>query len=180
MMTRLWLCLTSVVVSLGICLGTGLVPGWGWWYSANPALWRQSQALLRGSLALGSDPGQMEFDTAWAQGGVQQIWGLGVPLWRVPFDAAAELFARGKLAVRDEQWGWGKRGQDLSRFRIGVCHDARKGRNTGSHWSKPVAPPLHSTSQCCLTDSAQRQSPRASPVNPAVASSQGRPDFTNS
>ena len=26
-----------------------------------------------------------------------------------------------------------------------VCHDARKGRYTGSHWSKPVAPPLHST-----------------------------------
>ena len=52
----------------------------------------------------------------------------------------------GKLAVRDEQRGWGKRGQDLSRFRIGICHDARKDRNTGSHWSKPVAPPLHSTS----------------------------------
>ena len=47
----------------------------------------------------------------------------------------------GKLAVRDDQRGWGKRGQDL----MAVCHDARKGRNTGSHWSKPVAPPLHST-----------------------------------
>jgi hypothetical protein len=49
---------------------------------------------------------------------------------------------RGKLAVRDEQRGRGKRGQDL----MAICHDARKGRNTGSHWSKPVAPPLHSTS----------------------------------
>ncbi|MGA2862874.1 MAG: hypothetical protein ABSF95_00125 [Verrucomicrobiota bacterium] len=29
---------------------------------------------------------------------------------------------------------------------IAICHNARKGRNTGSHWSKPVAPPLHSTS----------------------------------
>src|ERR1017187_5424759 len=27
-----------------------------------------------------------------------------------------------------------------------ICHNARKGRHTGSHWSKPVAPPLHSTS----------------------------------
>jgi hypothetical protein len=27
---------------------------------------------------------------------------------------------------------------------VAICHDARKGRNTGSHWSKPVAPPLHS------------------------------------
>jgi len=49
---------------------------------------------------------------------------------------------RGKLAVRDEQRGWGKRGQDP----MAICHNARKGRNTGSHWSKPVAPPLHSTS----------------------------------
>ena len=28
---------------------------------------------------------------------------------------------------------------------MAICHHARKGRNTGSHWSKPVAPPLHST-----------------------------------
>ena len=49
---------------------------------------------------------------------------------------------REKLAVRDEQRGWGKRRQDL----MAVCHDARKGRNIGIHWSKPVAPPLHSTS----------------------------------
>ena len=48
----------------------------------------------------------------------------------------------GKLAVRDEQRGWGKRRHDL----MAICHDARKGRNIGSHWSKPVAPPLHSTS----------------------------------
>jgi hypothetical protein len=26
-----------------------------------------------------------------------------------------------------------------------VCHNARRGRDTGSHWSKPVAPQLHST-----------------------------------
>ena len=34
---------------------------------------------------------------------------------------------------------------------MAICHDARKGRNTGSHWSKPVAPPLHSTSQFMRT-----------------------------
>jgi len=52
---------------------------------------------------------------------------------------------RGKLAVRDDERGWGKRGQDL----MAICHDARKGRNAGSHWSKPVAPPLHSTTTYC-------------------------------
>jgi hypothetical protein len=48
---------------------------------------------------------------------------------------------RGQLAVRDDKRGRGKRGQDL----MAICHDARKGRITGSHWSKPVAPSLHST-----------------------------------
>ena len=49
---------------------------------------------------------------------------------------------RGKLAVRDEKRGRGKRRHDL----MAVCHDARKGRYTGSRWSNPGAPPLHSTS----------------------------------
>ena len=61
---------------------------------------------------------------------------------RAPGDKAGLQPYRGKLAVRNGKRGWGKRGQDL----MAICHDARKGRNTGSHWSKPVAPPLHSTS----------------------------------
>jgi hypothetical protein len=47
----------------------------------------------------------------------------------------------GKPAVRNDQRGRRKRGRDL----MAICHDARKGRYTGSHWSKPVAPPLYST-----------------------------------
>ena len=50
---------------------------------------------------------------------------------------------RGKLAVRNDERGWRKRRQDL----VAICHDARKGRYNGSHWSKPVAPPLYSTSR---------------------------------
>jgi len=34
------------------------------------------------------------------------------------------------------------RGRDL----MAICRNARKGRNTGSHWPKQVAPPLHSAS----------------------------------
>jgi hypothetical protein len=48
---------------------------------------------------------------------------------------------RGKPAVRNEQRGRRKRGQDL----MAICHNARKGRYRGSHWSKPVAPSLYST-----------------------------------
>ena len=50
----------------------------------------------------------------------------------------------GKLTVRDETRGWGKRQHDL----MAICHDARKSRNTGSHWSKPGAPPSYSTGAC--------------------------------
>jgi hypothetical protein len=45
---------------------------------------------LTGKLALSDSPTTLGFDMAWAEGGVQQVWGLGVPLWRLPF----ELFAR--------------------------------------------------------------------------------------
>jgi hypothetical protein len=66
---------------------------------------------------------------------------------------------RGKLAVRDEQRGWGKRRQDL----MAVCHDARKGRNIGIHWSKPVAPPLHSTIHL-LSGSTLKKTDRPVPI----------------
>lgn len=46
----------------------------------------------------------------------------------------------GRPAARRDRRGRGKRGQDL----MAICHDARKDRNRGSHWSKPVAPPLYS------------------------------------
>ena len=41
-----------------------------------------------------------------------------------------------KPAARNDQRGRRKRRQNL----MAICHDARKGRNTGSHWFKPVAP----------------------------------------
>jgi hypothetical protein len=48
----------------------------------------------------------------------------------------------GKTAVRNEPRGRSNRRHDL----MAICHDARKGRHSGSHLSKPVAPPLYSTS----------------------------------
>ena len=47
----------------------------------------------------------------------------------------------GKPAVRNDKRGWRKRRHDL----MAICHDARKSRHIGSHWSKTVAPPLYST-----------------------------------
>ena len=65
----------------------------------------------------------------------------------------------GKTAVRNEPRGWRNHGHDL----MAVCHDARKGRNIGIHWSKPVAPPLYSTS-------SPRDNPRTSCLFRATAS----------
>ena len=83
---RFALALFSTVVALGFCLVTGLIPGWGQWYSANFAYRRQTEAMLQGSFALDSDPRRLGYDMAWAEGGVQQVWGLGVPGWRLPFE----------------------------------------------------------------------------------------------
>jgi hypothetical protein len=55
----------------------------------------------------------------------------------------------GKPAVRNEPRGWRKRGQDL----MAICYNARKGRYSGSHCSKPVAPPLYSTNGFVPEDS---------------------------
>ena len=40
----------------------------------------------------------------------------------------------GKPAVRNEPRGWRNRQHDL----MAICHDARKGRYSGSHWSNPA------------------------------------------
>ena len=44
----------------------------------------------------------------------------------------------GRPALQNDKSGWRKR--------VAICHAARKGRYTGSHWLKPVAPPIYLTS----------------------------------
>jgi hypothetical protein len=64
------------------------------------------------------------------------------PYYGKPLPAPGGERARQAGAVRNDKRGRRKRGQDL----MAICHHARKGRHTGSHWSKPVALPLYSTS----------------------------------
>jgi len=67
------------------------------WYSAGLPQRAQTDALLRGELALSHNPsdlGLVPFDLCWSEGGVRQVWGLGVPLWRLPFEALAKLFGQ--------------------------------------------------------------------------------------
>jgi hypothetical protein len=91
---RLALLAAAAVISLHLCIDTGLVGGWGKWYSPSTQYREQTDALLERRFALSSSPKDVEFDMAWAEGGVQQVWGLGVPLWRMPFEFMAKLWGQ--------------------------------------------------------------------------------------
>ena len=70
---------------------TGLVPRWGAWYSSSVPYRMQTEALLRGKLALSENPVDLDHDLAWSQQGVHQVWSIGVPLWRLPLEVVAKL-----------------------------------------------------------------------------------------
>src|SRR5215510_3415015 len=56
-------------------------------YAPQPIYRAQVDALLDGRLALTAAPDGLIHDLAWTPGGVQQVWGLGAPLWQLPFEA---------------------------------------------------------------------------------------------
>ncbi|MCI0559306.1 MAG: hypothetical protein MN733_12490, partial [Nitrososphaera sp.] len=60
----------------------------------------QVEAMLRGELALSSDPSKLDFDTAYVNGRVQQVWGLGVGLWRLLFEAPWRLLTGNSVPDR--------------------------------------------------------------------------------
>jgi hypothetical protein len=90
----------AVVYAAGLLLATGLIPGWGQWHSNRHTHRQQVSALLEGRLALSRDLGDIEFSNAWSGGGVQQVWGLGVALWQLPFEVAARVFGEGGFPDR--------------------------------------------------------------------------------
>lgn len=61
------------------------------WYAQNPGYRAQVDALLDGRLALTTSPHGLAHDLAWTPHGVHQVWGLGVPLWQLPFEAFGRL-----------------------------------------------------------------------------------------
>ena len=60
---------------------TGAIPRWGQWFSEHAFYRAQVAAFFEGRLALSHDPEGVTHDLAWVDGGVQHVWGLGVPLW---------------------------------------------------------------------------------------------------
>jgi len=81
----------ALVICILFLAGTGLVPEWGKWYSENTYYREQTDALLEGSLALHDTPTALRNDLAWHNGSVHQVWGLGVPCWRLPFELLARM-----------------------------------------------------------------------------------------
>ena len=82
----------GIAFALLVVLSSGLIDGWGQWYSPSSHYRRQTESLLRGTLALSRSPTDTTHDLTWSEGGVHQVWGLGVPLWRLPFEAVARVF----------------------------------------------------------------------------------------
>ena len=63
----------------------------GGFYSSDVNYRYQTNALLLGHLALRDSPAQHLHDWAWNDG-AHQVFGLGVPLLRLPFEAVARIF----------------------------------------------------------------------------------------
>lgn len=81
----------AVVYAAGLLLATGLVSDWGAWYSTSLPYRTQTEALLKGDLAVSRSVADLKLDHTWSEQGVHQVWGLGVPLWRLPFEGAAKF-----------------------------------------------------------------------------------------
>jgi hypothetical protein len=80
------------VALLGLWISYGCT--WDTLYLLAPYHRLQAQALLHGTFALSNSILDLDHDIAWFNGGVQQIWGLGVALWTVPFHLLWNVFDR--------------------------------------------------------------------------------------
>ncbi len=60
----------------------------------------QVDAFLDGRFLISEDPAYLDMDMTWSGGGVQQVWGLGIPLWRLPFTILAKAFGLDVLPDR--------------------------------------------------------------------------------
>ncbi|GEM_PF-2632119 len=88
---------TSLLVTIGLLCVYFSAWGTTWgefnFSSSSISYYRiQVESLLGGHFSLSSRIDAIRFDLAWYDGGVQQIWGLGVPLWMLPFEGVSRIF----------------------------------------------------------------------------------------
>lgn len=86
-----WLLVCAIAYATLVSLTTGTIQGSGRWYSDDVVLRQQVESILRGTLALSTSPADLVHNLAWSNGGVQQVSGLGVPMWRLPFEVLARM-----------------------------------------------------------------------------------------
>lgn len=84
----------AVVYAAGLLLATGIVSDWGRWYSSSTAYRSQTDAFLEGQLPVSHDVRDLKFDHTWSEEGVHHVWGLGIPVWRMPWELLARLFGQ--------------------------------------------------------------------------------------
>jgi hypothetical protein len=77
----------ALLVALALVVG-GRQVGWKALYAPHGAYRAQVAALLDGHFALSDAPEATQHDLVWTGTGVQQVWGLAVPAWEVPFELA--------------------------------------------------------------------------------------------
>lgn len=79
----------------------------------------QARSIMDGRLALGDAVEDLDYGLAWYQGHVQQVWGLGIGLWLIPFEAVHQLLGE---RVRVEPAGLG------AAFSLLALYSIRTGR----------------------------------------------------
>ena len=77
----------AFLVGCAVIWLTGAIPRWGQWYGEQPYYRAQVYAFYEGRLALTHNVEGLALDLAWVDGGVQQVWGLGVPMWMSIWEA---------------------------------------------------------------------------------------------
>ena len=90
--SRLWSAYLAVGLTAVVILGCNLIPNRDAGYSRQLPLRWQTERMLDGQISLSQDPSGMAFDLAWGPRGVQQVWGLALPVWRLAFESAAHSF----------------------------------------------------------------------------------------
>lgn len=80
----------AVLLAAGLLVACQQLTRHGW-YAPHSGYRAQVAALLEGRFALTTAPDGLLHDLAWTPSGVQQVWGLGVPLWQLPFEALGRL-----------------------------------------------------------------------------------------
>ncbi len=81
----------AFVLGLGVMWFTGAISRWGQFYSDQPFYRAQVAAFFEGHLAMSGKVEAVTHDLAWIDGGVQQVWGLGVPMWLSVWEGLGRL-----------------------------------------------------------------------------------------